>query len=157
MDNRRGDEGSAIVEFLGLSLLLLVPLIYLVVAMARVQEATYASEFAARSAARAAVIEGVALLESGESLAVAIEGAETRAMAAIELTADDFGIDPARQVSVTLACSRQPCFRPGSDIVVTVIIEVPLPGISAGTGWMPAMIEVSATSSSAVDDYARLS
>ena len=37
------DRGSAVVEFVTLGVLLLVPLVYLVLAMGRVQAATYAA------------------------------------------------------------------------------------------------------------------
>ena len=45
---RRGDAGNAVVEFLGISLILLIPLVYLVLTLAKVQGASYAVEGAAR-------------------------------------------------------------------------------------------------------------
>ena len=50
----RSDEGSAVVEFIFLSLLLLVPIVYLVLALASVQSAAFAAEAVARDASRAA-------------------------------------------------------------------------------------------------------
>ena len=47
------DAGNAIVEFLGAALLLLVPLVYLVLVLGRLQAATFATAGAAREAARA--------------------------------------------------------------------------------------------------------
>ena len=55
MRRRRSDEGSAIVEFVWLGILLLVPLIYIVVAVFEVQRTAYAASAAARSAGRAFV------------------------------------------------------------------------------------------------------
>lgn len=46
------DAGSAIVEFVTAGVLLLIPTVYLVVAMARIQAGVFATEGGARSAAR---------------------------------------------------------------------------------------------------------
>jgi Flp pilus assembly protein TadG len=47
------DEGSAMVEFVGLSLLLLLPLLYLVLTVFTVQRTTFGATAAAREAGRA--------------------------------------------------------------------------------------------------------
>nr|MBA2696160.1 pilus assembly protein [Actinomycetota bacterium] len=52
---RSGDGGSAVVEFVTIGVLMLVPVVYLVVAMAGVQAAAFATESAAREAARIVV------------------------------------------------------------------------------------------------------
>jgi hypothetical protein len=52
--DRPDDEGAAIVEFIALSLLLLVPLTYLVVTLSRIQAGAFAAEGAAHEAARTA-------------------------------------------------------------------------------------------------------
>src|SRR5690606_24026250 len=142
------------VEFLGVSLLLLVPLVYLVVAMAQVQAGSFAAEIAAREAARAAVVGGVAALEDGATLNSALAAGARRADAVTALTVEDFGLghDAAE---VRLACSSTPCFRPGSDITAEVTIEVTLPGVPAMVAeWMPLSVTVSSTSTSAVDGFA---
>ncbi len=50
--NRPDDEGSAAVEFLMLTLLLLIPIVYLVLAVFTIQGASFAAAGAARDAAR---------------------------------------------------------------------------------------------------------
>ena len=47
------DAGSAVIEFLAVTLLLLVPIVYLVLVLGRLQAATFAAEGAAREAGRA--------------------------------------------------------------------------------------------------------
>ncbi|NKY41663.1 pilus assembly protein, partial [Cellulomonas septica] len=49
------DDGSAVLEFLGVALVLLLPTVYLVLVLGRLQAATFAVEGAAREAARTAV------------------------------------------------------------------------------------------------------
>ncbi len=49
----RGDDGSALIEFIGLSILLLVPLIYLLVTVFAIQRAAFGVTQAAREAGRA--------------------------------------------------------------------------------------------------------
>ena len=51
-----GDEGSSVIEFLGLAVVLLIPLVYLVLTLARIEAATFATEGAAREAARTYVV-----------------------------------------------------------------------------------------------------
>ena len=50
-----GEEGSAVVEFVALAVLLLIPIIYLILTVGRLQAASYAVSTAAREAARAYV------------------------------------------------------------------------------------------------------
>ena len=76
-----GDEGSSVIEFLGLSLVLLVPLVYLVLTLGRLEAATFATEGAAREAARTYVAADGA-----------DEGAE-RAVAAVGIALRDQGFD----------------------------------------------------------------
>ena len=53
---RQPDSGNAIVEFLGIALILLIPLVYLVLVLARLQAAGYAVQGAAKDAGRAYVL-----------------------------------------------------------------------------------------------------
>lgn len=152
---RERDDGSAIVEFLGMSLLLLVPLLYLVVALSRIQAGAYGAEFAARESSRGAVVAGVQSLERGTSLDQAVAAAGQRANTVATLAVEDFGFDPDRSARVTLGCNPQPCLAPGSDIVTTVEVTVDLPGVPGFVrGWLPLAVTVSSTSASAVDGFA---
>ena len=51
----RAEGGSAVVEFVFLAVLLVVPLLYLVMTVSRVQAGSYAASTAAREAGRAFV------------------------------------------------------------------------------------------------------
>jgi hypothetical protein len=149
------DDGGAIIEFLGMSLLLLVPLLYLVVALARIQAATYGSEFAAREASRGAVVAGVRALEQGASLGHATEVASRRGNAIAALAVEDFGFDFDGTTRVTYACDPQPCLSPGGDIVTTVEVTVGLPGVPGFVStWLPLGVTVSSTAASSVDGFA---
>ena len=142
------------VEFLGVSVLLLVPIIYLVVTFAQIQSASYATDIVAREAARAAVVAGVAALEDGASRSQAVGEAERRASAVAALTMQDFGIDAA-DYGLTLSCSTSACFAPGSEIRADVSTQVALPGMPTIIGSVgPVGVGVASSSSSPVDDFA---
>src|SRR5215218_1477843 len=113
---RDDSTGSASLEFLGVGLLLLVPVVYLVLTLAALQAGALAAEGAARHAARSFV------------LAATPEEAAARAERAVELTLADFGIDPAA-AEVDIACAPDPgtCLARRSLVTVTVGIRVALP------------------------------
>jgi Na+-transporting methylmalonyl-CoA/oxaloacetate decarboxylase gamma subunit len=137
----RHDEGSAVVEFLGVALVLLVPLTYLVLVVGRLQAATFAAEGAAREAARVFVA-------SDEPA----DGA-SRALAAAGVAFADQGLrdDPATAVSI--ACSAA-CLTPGSEVTVDVQVDVPLPFVPAFVrGAVPLEIPVTARRTAVVDEY----
>ena len=149
------DDGSAIVEFLGMSLLLLVPLVYLVVALSRVQAGTYGAEFAARESSRGAVVAGVQALEGGAGIDEAVAASSRRANTVAALAVEDFGFDANHSARVTLGCDPHPCLSPGSDVVTTVELTVDLPGVPGFVrSWLPLEVTVRSTSASAVDGFA---
>jgi hypothetical protein len=129
------------VEFLGAALLLLIPLVYLVVTLGRVQAGAFAAEGAARDAVRAMV--------TAESSAA---GA-ARAEAAVGIALADQGF--ARESgALTLECSAQPCLMPGAAVGAVVRVEVPLPLLpDAVRGWVPLSVPVEATRTGTVDRY----
>jgi hypothetical protein len=116
---RRPDTGSAVVEFVALGVLMTVPLVYLVLALARVQAAAFAADSAARAAARA-------LAGSGDEAV-----GRVRASAAVLLALRDQGFtdDPAAAGRVT--CSASPCLTAQGRVSVEVTVRVPLPGVPA--------------------------
>lgn len=143
-DGRRmpaGDDGSAVVEFITIGVLMLVPVVYLVVAVSGVQAAAFATESAAREAARIVV--------------TAPEGeAEDRVVAAVGWALRDQRIeaDPAR--AVTVVCASRPCRTPGSDVTVTVSVDVPLPAVPAGVSEvLPLVVPVTATHTQVVGEF----
>ena len=147
----RSDEGSAVVEFIFLSLLLLVPIVYLVLALASVQSAAFAAEAVARDASRAAVVGGVNALQDGATYSQAEAAGRERAAAAVASTLSDFRVDPD-DADVELSCDADPCLTPGSNVAVAVTVRVGLPGIGA---LLPsAQVSVSSAGSSPVDGYA---
>lgn len=108
------ERGSASLEFLTVGMLLLVPIVYLVLALAAIQGGAFAVEGAARQAARIAV-------QSGDR-----SSAESAVDRAVRVTLGDYGIDAAA-ASVVLECQSPRCDAPGSRVRVTVVAQVPLP------------------------------
>jgi Flp pilus assembly protein TadG len=134
------EAGSAVVEFVFLAVLLMVPLFYLVMVMARLQAGAYAVSAAAREAGRA--------FTTAESPA---EG-PARAQAAADLAFGDQGF--AGQGAVTFSCDGTPCFRPDGRVQVTASLNVPLPLVpSVFAGVVPTNIPVSATHVATVDRF----
>ncbi|PKQ25947.1 MAG: pilus assembly protein TadE [Actinobacteria bacterium HGW-Actinobacteria-4] len=149
------DSGAAIVEFIGLALLLLIPLTYLIITLGRVQAGAFAAESAARDAARASVVTGVAALEAGESPSRATSLAFGRALAVSSVVVEDFGFDPGADTTIELACSSSPCFNQGSSVRADVQVHVSLPGIPGFVHAIaPLRVTVSASASSPVDGLA---
>lgn len=111
----RGDEGGAAVELVAAVVLLLLPVIYLVVAISDVQAAAFATEGAARDVVRAYVIADDDRTAAGRADAVA------------ELALDDHGLS-TKGATVDVTCSATPCLTPGTEIAVRVAAEVVLPG-----------------------------
>lgn len=137
----RGDDGSAVVEFVGASVLLLVPLVYLVLVLGQVQAAAFAADGAAREAARAMV--------TGPP-----EERSARALAAAGLALADQGIDPAQAAeALTVHCSHG-CDAPGTTVTVEVVLAVGLVG--APRAWadrLPASIAVSGHATGTLDRW----
>lgn len=95
------DRGSAIVEFIGLGLLLLIPVIYLVVTVARVQAASFAVVAAAEQAGQA-----ISVLEAKD-----VDRTGIHDVAAV--AAQDHGFAP-QDLTVTVDCSDGTCASPGA-------------------------------------------
>ena len=125
---RLDEGGSAVVELTWLGLLLLVPLVYVVVAVFTVQRSAYGASEAVRAAARAYV------------LAPDVATANARAIAAAQLSMRDQGVrlEPG---DVAIRCRPTPasCLAPGSSVEVEIAMHVDLPfapsvfGRSAGS------------------------
>jgi len=134
------ESGRAIVEFVFLGVLLLVPLLYLVVTLGRVQAAAYSATTAAREAGRAFTTAG----SEGQT--------QARARAAAGLAFEDFGFDEG--TALTLACDGSPCLRPDAQVSATATIRVRLPLVPDFVGGViPVEIPVSATHVATVDRF----
>lgn len=135
------ERGSAVVEFVYLGVLMLVPLVYLVMALARIQAGAYATTQAAREAGRAFV--------TAESAA----GAESRARSAAEIAFEDQGFGEGNG-SLTIACDGSPCLRPEGRVEMTAEVTVPLPLIpSFARDVVPLAVPVSATHLATVERF----
>jgi hypothetical protein len=119
----KSERGSASLEFIAAGVLLLVPLIYLVLILGRVQAGTLAAESIARQAARVFV--------TASSLSVA---SDRIALAAQDGLADFHFVasDGSTSVSCLPAASR--CLRAESIVTVTETINITLPFVPAILG-----------------------
>ena len=139
--DRLGDEGgTAVIEFVWLAILLLVPLIYLVLCLARLQAGSYAVAQAARESARAFVTA------SDES------SAQARSQAAADIAFEDQGFAGAGHLDVT--CSTSPCLTSEAEIRSVATVSVPLPFVPTfARDVLPLEVPVSATQVSVVPRY----
>lgn len=130
----RTERGSAVVEATWLTLLLLVPLLYVMLAVFDVQRAAFGTSAAARAAARA------------YSLAPDEATAPGRAHAAAALALRDQRLDAA-QVELSIHCRPLPdnCLAPGSRITVDLRHQVDLPLTPTALGEQTPSIRVDAS------------
>lgn len=131
-----GDEdGAAALEFIGVGLLLLVPLVYLVVALGQLQAASLGVESGARHVAR-----GIALADDPAD-------AERRGDELLRTTIEEYGLDPATtEVGVQCRPATVRCPEAGATIVVTVSSRVTLPLVPSILGLeRVASLEVAAS------------
>ena len=142
MSRRSEDKGSAIVEFVWLAILLMIPLVYVVLTAVSIQRSAFAVTSAAREAGRAYATAG------SDDLG------ESRAEAAAELAMHDQGVTwspPGRLVE----CG--PCtYAPGSVFTVRLRLRVALPLVPSWLcrGHCLAAIPVSATHTERVSCFA---
>ena len=136
-----GEHGSAIVEFVFLAVLLMVPLFYLVMTLSRIQAGAYAASTAAREAGRAFVT------------ATDSAGAEQRARAAARIAFEDQGFGEG-ETQLALTCDGTPCLRPDGRIELSTTVTVRLPLIpSFARGVVPLEVPVSASHVAVVDRF----
>jgi len=137
------DDGSAIVEFLGITLILLVPTVYLVLVLGRLQAGMFAAESAAAQSARAFVTAGD------------VEAGRAAALVSVRIALEDQGFHGvAAEDALALECSTTPCREPGSTVATRVQVDVPLPLVpSFVRDVVPLSVRVSADHVAAVDQY----
>jgi Flp pilus assembly protein TadG len=140
----RDERGSAVVEFVVLAVLMLIPLVYLVMTLARLQAGSYAVSQAAREAGRAYVT------------ADAGEDAPRRASAAARIAFLDHSFEAEGRL--TIACDGTPCLRPDGRVEATATVRVPLPLVPAFVREVvPMSLPVTASHLSTVDRFRGLS
>lgn len=112
------ERGSATVEFISIGVLLIVPLVYFVITMGRIQAAGFAADGSAREAARAFVT------------AANDEDGFQRAAIAVRLGLQDQGFNPD-DADLAMDCAGRVCLTPGGRVVARVRVRVALPGVPA--------------------------
>jgi Flp pilus assembly protein TadG len=130
---RRGQEGSALIEVTWLAILLMVPLLYIVLAVFEVQRAAFGVSSAARAAARS-------FAQSPSEAAAA-----DRAMTAARLAMADQELEEERR-AMKIRCLPDPgnCLAPGSVVTVAVGYAVPLPLLPPALGAQRPSVRVEA-------------
>jgi hypothetical protein len=145
----QGDEGSSLVEFVGASVILLVPLVYVLLSVFAVQRTSFGASEAAR--------------EAGRAFATAPDAATgiSRAGYAAELAMEDQGVVGAPTLRFTAAgagCGAggvSPSLLPGAAYTVCVLEDVHLPYADKGVlrQVIPATVHVVGSYTLVVDRY----
>ena len=134
------DDGRAIIEFIFLGILLLLPLTYLVLTAARIQAASFSASLAGREAGRAFVTAR----SDDEGMA--------RAREAAALAFGDFSFD--RYAAVAVTCDGTPCLRPEGSVTSVATIEVQLPLVPDFIAdHVPASVTITSTHVASVDRF----
>ncbi len=138
MSRLRGDDGSALVEFTYLAVLLMVPLLYVLVTVFQVQRAAFGVTEAARQAGRAYVTadtatQGAARAQEAAALAMDDQG--------VALRADGLRVDAPQGL------------RPGGTVTVRVRHDVTLPILGGLFGRVEPTIPVRASHVEVVDAF----
>lgn len=108
----QGESGEATIEFVGLTITLLIPLVYLILIFFQIQAGLYAAEAGAEGAARILTLHP----DTG------VEAADT----ALRLAVEDQGL-PVDSVTYSLDCDAGDCPEAGSTGTIHVSLDVPLP------------------------------
>lgn len=111
---RRAADGTATVEFVWLTILLLVPFVYLLIAVFDTQRAAFGVSTASRSAARAFI------------QAPDVASGQRRARMAARVALDDQSL-PDASVQITCLPSPTDCLTPGSSVRVLIRTTQRLP------------------------------
>ena len=130
-----GEVGSAALEFLTVGVLMLVPLVYLVLALGEIQSQALGVESAARFAART--------IASGQADPDRV----------LQSVTGEYGIDDF-EAQVSCLPTRDVCPAAGSTVQVTVTARVALPLVPPVLGLERlAVVPVEATSLQKVSSY----
>jgi Flp pilus assembly protein TadG len=139
------DRGSAALEFITAGVLLLVPLVYLVLALSAVQGAALATEGAARQAAR--------VYARADDDATGRREAE----AAVDVALADRGVAPDG-IALDITCGPDPtrCHAPRSLVHVSVRVAARLPLAPPVAGPdAPAAVAVSGAADERISVFTR--
>lgn len=134
------EEGSAVVEFTFLGLVLMVPVVYFIVTIGQIQGGSFAVVGAADQAAKVYVLQ-----KDAHAAAAAAEQAAMIALA-------DHGHD-SDQATVTIACDREDCLSAGTAVTATVRLKVPLPLVPFADSLRLDAADLSATATQIVGRF----
>ncbi len=139
----RDESGSASLEFITVGLLLLVPIVYLVLALSALERASFGVEGAARQATRVFV-------QSGSEA-----DAESAARTAIAVTLADYGLtSDAAEVRVSCRPDPADCLARRGFVTISISTTVPLPLVPpALTLHLPAGIPVQSVATEQVSRF----
>ncbi|WP_293695154.1 TadE family protein [uncultured Agrococcus sp.] len=133
------DDGTASLEFITVGMLLTVPLVYLILALAQIQAGALAAEGAVRNAARTIAMHGEAGFESAETTTL--------------LALADAGFDDT-EAELTVDCGEVGCEQLGGTVTVTISFVVPLPLVPAVLDLDTALgIPIAATATQPVSEH----
>jgi hypothetical protein len=137
------DDGSSSLEFITAGMILLLPLVYLVLAMAAIQGGALAVEGAARQAVRVFV------------QARTVDEAQSRAERAVQFGLKDYGLDAA-DATISISCLPTPsdCLHRLGAVTVRVSVPVRLPLVPAVlTMNTPLAVPLEATATEQVSRF----
>ena len=138
--SRRGSEGRASLEFLVAGIVLFVPLLWGAIVLLQIQQASMATDAAARHAVRVF------------TQSTSLESAGQRTQLAVASTLDDFGV--SSPYTITVECRpRSLCLTPDSWAAVTVSTDIPLTAIPALPLATPWAVAVDGTAAAQVSPY----
>jgi Flp pilus assembly protein TadG len=137
------ESGSAIIEFIFLAVLMLVPVVYLIAALGRIQAGALAVEQGAREAGRVFVT------------APDVGTGTARARSSAMLAYRDQGFAAPGSGQLTISCSSTPCLTPDARVTVRSQITVTLPGVPRILSRViPVQVTLEATHVATVDRFA---
>ena len=134
------EQGSAVVEFTFLALLLMVPLVYFVITVGQIQGGSFAVVGAADQAAK------VYVAQPDEP------AAQAAAEQAVSIALADFGHQPDK-ASISTMCDPADCQAPGTAVTITVSLSVPLPFAPLNSDFRLAASEVEASATQLVGRF----
>lgn len=137
---RGSESGNAMVEFIFLALLLMVPLIYFIVTIGQLQGASFAVAGAADQAAKVFV-------DSGDPVAGRVAAEQSVAIALA-----DFGYSTER-AGMEVSCNRTNCSAAGTSVTIAVRLDVSLPMVPFGNKLQLTAGRVTATATQLVGRF----
>jgi Flp pilus assembly protein TadG len=134
------EQGSAVVEFTFLALLLMVPLVYFIITVGQIQGGSFAVVGAADQAAKVYVAQPDT------------SSAQAAAEQAVAIALADFGHRP-EEATVAISCDPADCQAAGAVVTASVRLAVPLPFVPFGDSLRLSAMEVEASATQLVGRF----